>query len=84
MVDARGGSDDKRALFRNAMRRGIADILNKSLPGMTQAKSGVKAIVLLSILKGIANVAKEAPAIRRMLLNEIRELVRLYISSDQS
>lgn len=81
LVEERGGREEGRLQFRAAMRDGIAVILRKALPGLTPAKSKVAAVVVLHLLKGITTASDEKPAMRRMLLAEIRALVRLYLVS---
>jgi len=81
LVDARGGSVDERGRFRDALRGGIAGILRQAVPGLTQAKAKVMAVVLLHMLKGVVSTTNEAPATRAMLLAEFRELVRVYLAS---
>jgi len=81
LVDARGGSLDERARFREVMRGGVADILRKAVPGISPAKAKVMAVVLLQTLKGVISTANEEPAMQAMILAEIRELVRTYLAS---
>jgi AcrR family transcriptional regulator len=80
LLDARGGSDDLREKFRNAMLSGLAAILRKAM-SLTPAKAATMAIVLLHILKAVTAADEEKPAVRRVLLAEIRELVRVYLAS---
>jgi AcrR family transcriptional regulator len=81
LVDARGGSVDERARFREVMRWGVADILRKAIPGLSPAKAKIMAVVLLHMLKGVISTANEEPAVQAMILTEIRELVRMYLAS---
>lgn len=81
LADARGGSADQRVRFRDAIRGGVADILRKAVPGLSPAKAKIMAIVLLPMLKGVIGIANEEPAVRPMLLAEVRELVRSYFAS---
>jgi AcrR family transcriptional regulator len=83
LADSRSGSDGKRAEFRAAMLDGIAGILRKAIPSVTEGKSQVMAVVLVHILKAVAMAAQEKPASRSMLLAEIRDVVRLYLASAQ-
>jgi AcrR family transcriptional regulator len=80
LLDARGGSDDLREKFRNAMLSGLAAILRKAM-SLTPAKAATMAIVLLHILKAVTAADEEKPAARRALLAEIKELVRVYLAS---
>ena len=80
LLDARGGSDDLREKFRNAMLSGLAAILRKAM-SLTPAKAATMAIVLLHILKAVTAADEEKPAVRRALLAEIKELVRVYLAS---
>jgi AcrR family transcriptional regulator len=81
LVEERGGREEGRLQFRAAMRDGVAAILRKALPGLTPAKSKVAAVIVLHILKGITTASDEKPAMRKMLLAELRELVRHYLAS---
>jgi AcrR family transcriptional regulator len=81
LVDARGGSVDERARFREVMRGGVADILRKAVSGLRPAKAKVMAVVLLHMLKGVVSTASEEPAMQAMILAEIRELIRTYLAS---
>ncbi|WP_144152140.1 TetR/AcrR family transcriptional regulator [Paraburkholderia sp. BCC1885] len=81
LVDARGGNDDERARFREVMRGAIAEILREAVPGLNPAKAKIMAVVLIPILKGVVGIANEEPAVRALLLAEMRELVRLYLAS---
>jgi AcrR family transcriptional regulator len=83
LLDARGGSDDLREKFRNAMLSGLAAILRKAM-SLTPAKAATMAIVLLHILKAVTAADEEKPAVRRALLAEIRELARVYLASVRS
>lgn len=84
LLDARGGSDERRVKFRQAMRNGLAGVLRTVIPGMAKAKSETMAVVLLHVLKGVAVVADEKPAARRLLHAEIRHLVRVYLLAAQA
>jgi AcrR family transcriptional regulator len=81
LVDARGGSGELRARFREAIRQGMARLLRKAAPRLTPARARAIAATLLHLLKGVATAMQEEPAMRRMLLAEIRGLARLYLSS---
>lgn len=81
LVDARGGNNDERARFREVMRGAIAEILREAVPGLNPAKAKIMAVVLIPILKGVVGIANEEPAVRALLLAEMRELVRLYLAS---
>jgi AcrR family transcriptional regulator len=83
LLDARGGSDDLREKFRNAMLSDLAGILRKTIPSLAPAKAATMAIVLLHILKAVTAAEEEKPAVRRALLAEIRELVRVYLGSSK-
>lgn len=81
LVDARGGSQDKRDQFREAMRNSVADVIRKAMPRVTLAKARAMGVMLLHLLKIVPQIALEKPARRTALLAEIRGLVRLYLSS---
>jgi AcrR family transcriptional regulator len=84
LLDARGGSDERRVKFRQAMRDGLAGVLRTVIPRMAKAKSETMAVILLHVLKGVAVVADEKPAARRLLHAEIRHLVRVYLLAAQA
>ena len=81
VIDARGGRDDKRSQFREALRGGIAAIVRKSCPRSTKARSAAMAIGIMHILKGIAGVEGETTSIRRSLMAEYRLMLRSYLAS---
>lgn len=79
LVDSRAGIDDRRRRFRIEARAGVAQILQRAIPGIASAKAQAMAAVLLHLLKGISVAADETPAMQAVLTGEIRELVRLYL-----
>ncbi|WP_019936565.1 TetR/AcrR family transcriptional regulator [Bordetella sp. FB-8] len=81
LLDARGGSGDRRTQFRRAIRAGLAAILRKVSDTLTPARARAMAPVLLHLLKGVSLVRDEEPAVQASLTGEIRELVRLYLLS---
>jgi hypothetical protein len=81
LLDARGGSDERRIKFRQSMREGLASILRTVIPPIGKVKADTTAAVLLHVLKGLAAVADEKPAARRLLQAEIRRLVHVYLGS---
>jgi AcrR family transcriptional regulator len=81
LIDARGLEANERKRFREMMRGAIADIVRKTIPGVTPAKARVMAVVLLLMLKGLSGAMSEEPAARAMLIAEMRELVRMYLAS---
>lgn len=81
LVDARGASENLRIQFREATRQGITAVVHKVIPRLPRAKSEAMAIILLHILKVVPRTEDEDPATRRMVLSEIRELIRLYLVS---
>jgi AcrR family transcriptional regulator len=83
LLDARGGSDERRVKFRQSMREGLAGILRRVIPVISKAKAEITAVVLLHVLKGFAVVADEKPGGRRLLQAEIRRLVHVYLDSDE-
>jgi AcrR family transcriptional regulator len=83
LADARGGSHDRRKRFHKTMRGSVAGILKEVIPSLTKAKSEATALVLLHILRSVTAIDREKPAARRMLLAEIKELVRVYLASAQ-
>jgi AcrR family transcriptional regulator len=83
LADARGGSDDKRRQFRKAMLDGLTSVLREVNPALTKARCEVMAAVVLHVLKGVTAIDQEKPTARRMLLAEIKELIRVYLASAQ-
>jgi AcrR family transcriptional regulator len=80
-VHAAGGV--LRTRFRKSMLDGMAGILLEVIPSLTKAKSEAVAAILLHILKGVAVVHQEKPVARRLLLAEIKDLIRVYLASVQ-
>jgi AcrR family transcriptional regulator len=83
LADVRGAGSDQRTQFRISMLASMAGILLEVIPTLTKAKSEVVATILLHILKGVAVVHEEKPATRRLLLEEIKDLIRVYLTSVQ-
>jgi AcrR family transcriptional regulator len=81
LADARGGSDDKRRQFREAMVGSIAALLREVAPKLAQKRADVAAAVVLHTLKGVANVESQKPAAARALLAEIKEMLCAYLAS---
>src|SRR5271156_1964882 len=81
LLDARGVSDERRVKFRQSMREGLAGILRTVIPAINKAKAESMAVVLLHVLKGLAAVADEKLAARRLLQAEIRQRVHVYLAS---
>jgi AcrR family transcriptional regulator len=79
--DARSGSEDERKRFRKMTRASVADILRAAISGFTPARAKVMAVVLIHMLKAVANIADEESAARAALLAEIRHVVRLYLAT---
>jgi AcrR family transcriptional regulator len=81
LADARGGTRNRRQQFQKAMLGSVADILKEVIPSLTKAKSEAMAFVILHLFRNLAALDQQKPATRRMILPEIRELVRLYLGS---
>jgi len=81
LIEGRGGHDTNRLQFRETMRSSMAKILRAALPGLTPAKSKTMGIVVLHALKAVADASQETPAVRRVLVAEIRDLLRIYLAS---
>jgi AcrR family transcriptional regulator len=84
LADARGGSRDRRQQFHNTMLGSVSGILKEVIPSLTKAKSEVMAVVLLHLFRCVTAIDQEKPTARRMLVAEIKELVRIYLASAQS
>jgi AcrR family transcriptional regulator len=81
LVEARGGSEEIKRQFRKAMLDEISGLLRDSLPNLSKARSEVVAAVLVHILKAVWTAVTEPAAVQRLLLAEIKELIRLYLLS---
>ncbi|MGF6721721.1 AcrR family transcriptional regulator [Paraburkholderia sp. GAS41] len=44
LLDARGGSDERRVKFRQSMREGLAGILRRVIPVISKAKAEITAV----------------------------------------
>jgi hypothetical protein len=65
------------------MRGSVAGILKEVIPSLTKPKSQAMASVLLYLFRSVTAIDREKPAVRRMLLAEIKQLVRGYLASAQ-
>jgi AcrR family transcriptional regulator len=82
IIEARSGSADLKAKYRKAMRQGVANILKKMAPQLPRARSEAMATVIVHVLKAVARTTEEEePATCRSVLAEIRELIRLYLTT---
>ncbi|MGI4812363.1 MAG: TetR/AcrR family transcriptional regulator [Janthinobacterium lividum] len=81
LIDARGGNGVKRREFRDAMRAALAAVLRAAFPHLTKRHAEISAIVVLQIFKGMPNAGDETPATLRLVLGEMRELMRVYLCS---
>jgi AcrR family transcriptional regulator len=83
LIEARGsGSAELKARYRKAMRRGIANILKKMAPHLPRPRLEAMTVVVVHVMKGVARTAEEEdPATCRVVLTEIRELIRLYLAT---
>jgi AcrR family transcriptional regulator len=80
LVEQRGGSDEIKKQFGNAMLEEMSGLLRDSIAPLSKAKSEVMARVLIHILKGVWTFGTEPPAARRVLMAELKELIHLYLS----
>ena len=78
-----GSSGLERKQFRKAMLDGLTSVLREVIPALTKAKCEVMAAIVLHVLKGVTAIDQEKPTARRMLLAEIKELIRVYLASAQ-
>jgi AcrR family transcriptional regulator len=81
LVEARGGSDENRSKFREALRNGVGRILKKSIPSISLPESYAKAVLLLHILKVLPAAMQERPATKRVVYAEVRQLIEVYLKS---
>jgi len=82
LIEARGGSADRKVRYRKAMRQGVAQIVKKLAPHLSRARAEAMAIAVVHVLKAVARTTEEEdPATCRSVLAEIRELIRLYLNT---
>jgi AcrR family transcriptional regulator len=81
LVEARGGSEEIKRQFRRSMVEEISSLLRNSIPNLSQGRSEIMAPVLLHLLRGVSTLDAETAALRRLLLAEIKDLIRLYLAS---
>ncbi len=81
LIDARGGSAEKRLKFRGAVRNGMEAVVCKVIPGLTPSKVSVMAMVLLHLLKGIYTAGNESPEYSEQFMAELRDLIRAYLET---
>lgn len=81
LADARGGSEEKRRQYREAILDALAGILREVAPKLTQKRADTVAIVVLHALKGVAQVESLKSAAAQQLLAEIKESLHAYLSS---
>ena len=81
LADARGGSDEKRRQFREAMLDAIASLLREVIPKLTSKRAGVAAIVVLHALKGVAQIESQKTTTAQHLLVEVKEMLHAYFLS---
>jgi AcrR family transcriptional regulator len=84
LADSRGGTHDRRQQFQSAMLGSVAGILKEGIPSLTKAKSEAMAFVLLHLFRNLAQIDGQKPATRRVILGEIKALVRGYLISAKS
>ncbi len=81
LVDARGGSQDIRQAFRDLSRAAMSRVLQQAIPGLPVARAQAMAVLMLHVLKGTTIASEEQPALRHMVLAEIRVLLQVWLSS---
>ncbi|MBB5191151.1 AcrR family transcriptional regulator [Silvimonas terrae] len=81
LVEARGGSQDIRQEFRDLSRAAMSRVLQQAIPGLSVARSDAMAVLMLHVLKGMTIVSEESPALRHMVLAELRTLLHLWLHS---
>jgi AcrR family transcriptional regulator len=79
VMDARGGRVDKGAHFREAFQAGMALIVHRMFPAISEAESATVAVVLRHALKGIVHAAQDASGDGALLV-EYRHLVHRYLA----
>jgi AcrR family transcriptional regulator len=80
LIDRWGSADDKRMLIRNSLRQHLAAIFIAANPALAEAKARRMAIVVVRILKFVPELAQEEAAGHAGLIDEAREVLRLYIA----
>jgi AcrR family transcriptional regulator len=83
LVDALGWKNELKLKFREAMCLGIAGIVRKIVPRLSRARAEAMALLLIHVPKAVASAADADAATRRLLVEEIRQLIRLYLLSAQ-
>jgi AcrR family transcriptional regulator len=83
LADARGGTDDRRRQFQQSMRGRVAGILKEVIPSLTDAAADAMAFVILHIFRNLAEIDRQKIGARRLILAELKELVRGYLASIQ-
>jgi AcrR family transcriptional regulator len=78
VMEARGRQADKGAQFRAAFQAGMALIVRRMVPAVSEAQAATKAVVLRHALKGIVHAAQDASE-DDALLREYRHLVARYL-----
>lgn len=81
LAEARGASEDKRKQLRKAMREGVAAILHEAMPAIPAKRVEAMSAILQNVLRSVAAFDEERPAVRRALLDEMKELIRSYLTA---
>ena len=79
LVDARGVSAQRREQFRQDLRQQLAGLLQIAIPGLPATKAAPMAVLLLHTLKAVPQIVHEKPAVRAVLLAELRQFILLYL-----
>jgi AcrR family transcriptional regulator len=79
LVEQRGGSAEVKEQFSKATLEEMAGLLRVRIPSLSRARSEVMAPVLIHILRCVWSFATEPSSVRRALMAEIKELIRLYL-----
>jgi AcrR family transcriptional regulator len=80
LADARSDAVERRSTLRSALRERIAAILLQFAPGLTPAKAGIAARLLLHVLKALRSMPREDEASDAALALEARRLVARYLA----
>jgi AcrR family transcriptional regulator len=80
LADARSDAVERRSTLRSALRERVAAILMQFAPGLTPAKAGIAARLLLHVLKALRSMPREDEASDAALALEARRLVARYLA----
>lgn len=81
LIEARNMAGAQREKIREQMRRRVGEIVAAVNPGLPEAEVATKAAMLRQLLKSTAANAGDGSEAARAVVQEMRELVRLYLNA---